>query len=177
VGIPIPDSWSYTGIVQPRLLEGLRRWRRLPASEQSTTLAVACLVPLVSVSLHSIGFQLTLNWVERTARGSRLEASPDPAVLAEAARALARVRQRTPWTGRCLARALSLWWVLRRRGVSASVNLGVNRTEDALEAHAWVVYEGRAIGDSASVADGYAARFTSDGTLSFGTTDARPDPS
>lgn len=151
-----------------RLLAGLRRWRRLPATERSTTLAVASLVPLVSISLKLLGFPRTLRWVERTAQGPPLAISPDSAVIGEAARALARVRRHTPWTGRCLPRALSLWWVLRRRGLAASLNLGARRVGDALEAHAWVVHAGQVIADRATVAQTYDARFVSPaGRLSF----------
>lgn len=158
----------YTGTVHARLLPTLRRWRRLPPSERSTTLAVACLVPLVSFSLRFIGFPLTLRWIERTAQGAPLAIPPEPTVLDEATRALARVRRRTPWTGRCLARALSLWWVLRRRGLTASLNLGVRRTESGLEAHAWVVHAGQVIADSAVVAQAYDVQFASPtGRLSF----------
>jgi len=149
-------------------LTAWQRWRRLPASERSATLAAAVLVPLITISLRLAGFPRTLRWVEWSAQGAALTVDPESVVLGEAARGLARVRRYTPWTGRCLARALSLWWILRRRGLAASLNLGVRRTGNALEAHAWVVSAGRVIGDSAIVAQTYDAHFTSaTGRLAF----------
>ncbi|MGE0864154.1 MAG: lasso peptide biosynthesis B2 protein [Vicinamibacterales bacterium] len=151
-----------------RLLRAWLRWRRLPASERSATLAVAGLVPFVTISLRLIGFPRTLRWIEWSAQGAPLIAESESVVLGEATRALARVRRRTPWTGRCLAQALGLWWILRRRGLTASLSLGVRRTGDALQAHAWVVSAGQVIGDSAIVAQTYHAHFTSaTGRLAF----------
>jgi hypothetical protein len=55
-----------------------------------------------------------------------------------AVRAAAR---RTPWTSACLAQALTCAWMLKRRGLSGILYLGVRRgeVEDAsLLAHAWL---------------------------------------
>jgi len=52
--------------------------------------------------------------------------------------------------------------------VAASLTLGVERSQDALEAHAWVVYAGQVIADRADVAQRYVGHFVSPpGRLSF----------
>ena len=83
----------------------------MPVSERRATIAVAALVPLVSASLWLFGFRRTAGWIKRSARDSSSAAAPMPVVLAEGVVALSRVRRYTPWTGRCLAQALSLWWL------------------------------------------------------------------
>ena len=46
-----------------------------------------------------------------------------------------------PWTRSvCLPRALATQAMLRRRGVVSSLCLGVNRTEVAISAHAWIEF-------------------------------------
>jgi hypothetical protein len=154
--------------VTSRLLRGLQRWRRLPAGERSVTLAVAGLVPLVSCSLWLIGFPRTVWWLERSARVAAGAGPGGALVIRQGTAAVARVRRYTPWTGRCLARALSLWWVLRRRGVPASVSLGVRYASDLLEAHAWVVHKGDVLADSRLIGEQYPGQFHSEpGTLCF----------
>lgn|GEM_PF-731753 len=48
---------------------------------------------------------------------------------------------------RCLTRAIALERMLVRRGLPATVQIGVRREAGALEAHAWVELHGRVLGD------------------------------
>src|SRR5436305_1464018 len=52
----------------------------------------------------------------------------------------------------CLTKSVALAWLLRRQGIAAVVRVGVKTdiaatTNDAFEAHAWVEYDGVALGD------------------------------
>jgi hypothetical protein len=63
-----------------------------------------------------------------------------------------------PVRARCLERSLTLWWLLRRRGVGAEVELGVRKTDAGeLEAHAWVEVAGRVVNDGDDVRERFAA--------------------
>lgn len=81
--------------------------------------------------------------------------------------AMKRVRRYTPWTGRCLARSLALWWLLRRRGIVAYLQLGVRTRQGHLDAHAWVTHEGRVLADSESVWTEFPGQFPADADLAF----------
>lgn len=130
-------------------------------------------MPTVSVSLSVVGFRRTVSWLERTAR--HRTGDPSVTVVCEGEAALIRVRRRTPWAGRCLSRALSLWWILRWQGVEASLNIGVRLVADKLEAHAWVVHAGRVLADSADVSEQFPGRFESaNGRLGFHDQPDRP---
>jgi hypothetical protein len=141
----------------------IRRWSELPSSERNATLAVASLVPVISVSLFAIGFRRTVQWVQQTAaRGARAETNDNSVIVEEGIAALKRVKRYTPWSGRCLARSLGLWWLLRRRGVTASLHLGVRIKDKQLDAHAWVTHADRVLADSDSVWKEFPGRFASD---------------
>ena len=58
--------------------------------------------------------------------------------------------------GRCLARSLLLYWLLRARGEAAVLHIGVARKAAGLDAHAWVEHAGRVICDSADMTGRYA---------------------
>jgi len=47
----------------------------------------------------------------------------------------------------CLERSLALWWLLARRGVASQLRIGVRKTGEKFEAHAWVEHGGAAIGE------------------------------
>jgi len=43
----------------------------------------------------------------------------------------------------CLKQALVLWWLLARHGLNSEIKFGVEKTSnDAIDAHAWVEYNG-----------------------------------
>jgi hypothetical protein len=61
--------------------------------------------------------------------------------------AVVRTLRLLPTDSRCLVRSLVLTRVLARRGISSTLVLGV-RSEDRLEAHAWVEHDGAPLLDS-----------------------------
>ena len=60
--------------------------------------------------------------------------------------------RRAPWRVKCLPRSIVLMGLLRRRGVSGEMCLGIpGLAAPELEAHAWVEVNDRPVGDGASV--------------------------
>lgn len=119
----------------------LARWRQLPRGERRLALQLLCLLPLIDLSLRSVGFQRSQAWL-----GHFLpEQPPAPDVstgelavaqrMAELARA---VGARSPWRTSCLRQALAVWLLLRRRRLPAVLRIGVIRREGPFQAHAWV---------------------------------------
>jgi hypothetical protein len=58
--------------------------------------------------------------------------------------------------GRCLSRALLLFWLLRARQESVDLCLGVSKHRAALEGHAWIERDGIVFGDTLSFTNRYA---------------------
>jgi transglutaminase superfamily protein len=56
---------------------------------------------------------------------------------------------------KCLGRSLALCWILRLRGLEATVHIGVRKEHDELDAHAWVQFGDCVINDVEDVADRY----------------------
>ena len=61
-----------------------------------------------------------------------------------------------PFQTTCLAQSLTLWLLLERQNISSSIKIGVRKTEDRLEAHAWVERDGIALNESDAVHEHYA---------------------
>ena len=91
---------------------------------------------------------LELRDVVARLRNGTCQASLDPAAVSSAAYRLASSVQRTigplPLDSRCLMRSLVLARMLARRGIDATVVVGV-RVAPGFVAHAWVEYRGRAL--------------------------------
>ncbi len=59
--------------------------------------------------------------------------------------------------GNCLSRSVTLWWLLRRRGIGCELRIGVRKEGEMLLAHAWVEHDGVPVNDSVTVCRRYAA--------------------
>lgn len=46
---------------------------------------------------------------------------------------------------------MTLWWLLRRRGIPVQLRIGARKTGTQFEAHAWVEMDGRVVNDSEDV--------------------------
>ena len=57
----------------------------------------------------------------------------------------------------CLERSLALWWLLARQGIAAQLCIGVRTAGKEFSAHAWVEYEGIALGEPETPHSHYAA--------------------
>lgn len=114
---------------------------RLPKVEAALRLGLSHLGFLLPPHL------LLRRWVESALRGW-----PGTEVHIPEAQRLARITdaaaRRLPLTTRCLQRALTLVWLLRRRGVGGRLRIGVRRTEQGIDAHAWVEVAGSVVNDS-----------------------------
>lgn len=124
---------------------GLSDWRVL-GEALVTVLAV-------QIALRAVEFPRVLSWASRAGTDQRTEWSRTRiervAWLVDVAGRLTRLR--------CLPRSLALTRVLARRGVAASLRIGVRTAEGNLVAHAWVECMGRALNNDAGSRHHYAA--------------------
>jgi len=135
----------------------LSRVRRLPPSERALLAAAWLALAVSPLALCLVPFRRLRDWAEGETRSARLAGPPTPERVAALVEAAARHHLvRTT----CLARALVLCRLLRRRGDAARLVLGGSRGGGALlpgsfEAHAWVACDGLAL-----TAGGLIDRFT-----------------
>jgi hypothetical protein len=57
--------------------------------------------------------------------------------------------------GTCLVRSLTLWAILRRRGVESELRIGIRKMADVTEGHAWIELAGNPINEAPTVASTY----------------------
>jgi hypothetical protein len=123
----------------------LRRFWVLPPGEKWATLEASVLLALVQGALWVGPRRAWLSLVRRACTspaGAPEVSAREQERLAVVRRALGRAAARVPKTT-CLGRALTGWLMLRERGLSAVVRLGVSRSpEQVFSAHAWLECHG-----------------------------------
>lgn len=120
------------------MIAAAQRYLALPAGEQARAVeaALCLLVVRAAFALLPLPRALRLFGIGRRAPGAgRIAASEAHAV----GRAIARAARYVPFRAVCLQQAFAASLMLRRRGLAATVHLGVARRDDAggLQAHAW----------------------------------------
>jgi len=133
-----------------RLRNKLNKARTLSHGEWWTLAQASTAVPAVWVALRVQPLPRLLEWLHPGAEAGSSGSARD--VITEARRAawLVDVAARPiPVASTCLTRSVTLWWLLRRRGVPAEIRLGVQHDTPEFAAHAWVEVDGKPVNDTA----------------------------
>jgi hypothetical protein len=129
--------------------ERLRRFSTLERPAQSLFLRAMVLLPLISLSLRWRGFRATQALLERFLSSANSE--QHQAKLHERAALTAHLVNFADRHGlsqpSCLAKSLTLWWLLGRQGIEAHLRIGIRKEEGKFEAHAWVERDGAALNE------------------------------
>ena len=128
--------------------ELFQRYRALDSEARKMFRRAAVLLPLVGVSLRLRGYGRTQEWLQARWE-SRKQAWPQTANSRDIVENTCRMVRAAVHHGMpgatCLEASLTLWYLLRLQGTSASVRIGVRKHTDLFEAHAWVEHEGAAL--------------------------------
>jgi len=129
--------------------EKLRRFSALEPAAQSLFLRAMFLLPLVSLSLRWRGFRATqvslqgLLSMTKSEKGSVTV----PERTAQTAHLVNSADRHGLLPSSCLAKSLTLWWLLERQGIASHVRIGIRKENEKFEAHAWVERDGLALNE------------------------------
>jgi hypothetical protein len=120
------------------VIRTLQRFVAMPRDERSRTIEAAVLLFAVRAAFGVLPFPLALRLlgIAQGEAGSGRVAELD---ANDVSRAIARAAHYVPFRAACLQQAFAALLMLRRRGLAATVRLGVARADAAadLKAHAW----------------------------------------
>jgi hypothetical protein len=139
--------------------EKLQRFRTLDRLTQKMFLRALFTLPAVSLSLKLRGFQATRNVLQLTLSGVVPNQTLDSlktriAVTAHMVNSADRHGLVHP---SCLAKSLTLWWLLGRQGITSNLRIGIRKENEKFAAHAWVERDGVALNEPEEHHHHYAA--------------------
>lgn len=139
--------------------ERFRRFSALERSAQELFLRAIVLLPLVTLSLRWRGFRATQAALQRFLSNASQE--PDAALASKDAAAIAHMVNAADRHGlvhpSCLAKSLTLWWLLAQQGIYSHLRIGIRKEKEKFEAHAWVECDGAALNEPDEHHQHYAA--------------------
>ena len=128
-----------------------RRWWGLSRTDRSALLGMMLALPLLSAALRFFGYARVRRWIEdATNRNVRPACASDPAMEGERLARLAAIAGRHgPIRATCLRQSLLIYGLLRERGLSPELKIGVKGGDGLPDMHAWVDLEGTPLGEPA----------------------------
>ena len=140
------------------MLNKVRQLTNLTVLEQTLLLQLTVLSFGLRVTLTVLTLPQLIIFLSRRSSSARLSRIPFPHTRCSRDRLLRLIDLATTVShgeGRCLPRALLLFWILHARQESAELCLGVHTAMTTLYAHAWVELEGVVVGDRRVFTDRY----------------------
>lgn len=139
--------------------ERLRRFSALGRPAQSLFLRALVLLPMVALSLRWRGFRATqatlqISFSNAGQKCDSAFASKQAVLAAHMINAADRHGFVHP---SCLAKSMTLWWLLGRQGIDSHLRVGIRKANERFEAHAWVERDGVALNEPDAHHHHYAA--------------------
>ena len=115
---------------------------RLSTKEWYYLLISMCALPVVHLLLSLYGFKKTQAILARFSISEENLIIPDECGVRAAEQILRMTSiavEHGPYNAKCLKASLVAWWLLKRRGITANLRIGVNRDSKKFSgAHAWL---------------------------------------
>jgi hypothetical protein len=126
----------------------LRRFVNLPGPDRAAVLSAGVVLLATFVALRLLGFRRWQNFLrQRTALPAVTAADFARPQAQHLARLACSAAQHLFLRTNCLERAMTVQFLLRRRGLPAELHFGARKAAARLEAHAWVVCYGVALNE------------------------------
>jgi len=135
----------------PAWFSRIRKLRTLPAADRALLAQAAGALPLIAIGVKLMGVARLLRALQSFGGPPAPAVAADLEAVRRAAWLVSVAARRGPIRGNCVSRSLTLWWLLRRRGLPSDFRVGVRTDTGRLEAHAWIEYGGAVVNDRADV--------------------------
>ncbi|MEO9635797.1 MAG: lasso peptide biosynthesis B2 protein [Parasphingorhabdus sp.] len=119
-----------------------------------TVLQYIVLVPITELCLRTIGLKSTWQALNATTNNKPQRSNVPRSEVLQSLASLKQAMQITPMENKCLARSLVFWWQLKRKGVNATLNIGVSKKK-IFKAHAWLEIDGQILNAGKHVRERY----------------------
>src|ERR1700752_3161891 len=124
----------------------MHRFLRLPTPYQRLLAEAMLLLGAIRLAVYLLPFQTLYHLLAKVARTTTTAQRVDHAAIDRVPWAVTLASRHLPGSTTCLTQALATQLLLRRRGHSVCLRIGVARSGTGkLQAHAWVESEGKVV--------------------------------
>jgi len=140
--------------------QAFQKYRALDPEARRLFRRAVRLLLLIAASLRLSGFNKTKDHLQRKLppglqAGANTEAAAEK--IQRTCHMLRAAAHYGPVHTTCLEQSLALWYLLRKQNIPASLRIGVRKSPEKFEAHAWVECAGAALNEAEGMHRHYAA--------------------
>ncbi len=128
---------------------------RLPLELKRFVLLSVLILPMTYAGLKLFGFKRLLRRIQNVGPLAGHVPARCPEDIHTYTHLFSAVARRLPLPLKCLGRSVALCWLLRLRGMDATVHIGVRKEHNGLGAHAWVQIGDFVINDAENAGERY----------------------
>jgi hypothetical protein len=140
-----------------RMRAELQKLFSYPIQDRHLFVQAWLLLLAVDLALRMLPFRKVHGWIESSGPKKKIsKAEQTEAVILRIRDFVDRAARHHLYGMTCLRRSLALQWLLSRRGLDTRLQFGVRRENGNLQAHAWLEYEGKSIGETRVPEEQYA---------------------
>lgn len=111
----------------------------------------------IDLALRTLPLHRVQAWIQSLGRTKKAPGREQTdAIISRASEFVDRAARHHLYAMTCLRRSLALQWLLARSGLDTRLQYGVRRENGKLQAHAWLEYQGRSIGEKVEPTSQYS---------------------
>jgi hypothetical protein len=140
--------------------KAFQRYRALDPVARKLFRQAVILLPRIAISLRLRGFKKTTEALQKKLRFVSPQLLRDDRAAGTVQTTCRMVRAGAHYgmvRPTCLVESLTLWYLLQKQNIPASLRIGVRKVSEKFEAHAWVEYDSAALSQSEEKHHHYAA--------------------
>jgi hypothetical protein len=135
-------------------LKRIERFTALNFRGKLLLLKLTLIVAIIEISLRLLGFKKVVALLLRFAKKTK-SATDISEKIQKYKKLIFLVSRIFPFAGKCLARSLALWWLLRNSGIETELKIGMQKKDGKMAGHAWVEYQEKPLVFNQNVAYNY----------------------
>ncbi|MGB7443771.1 MAG: lasso peptide biosynthesis B2 protein, partial [Coleofasciculaceae cyanobacterium] len=139
------------------LVQKTHTWKKLSLYENYLLLQALTLLPLLALSLKLLGFKRTQAILSNFLPPELYSDAPSSSAAILPIVKIVKIATKYYSWATCLKKSLVLWYLLRRQGIAAELQIGTRFEQGEFQAHAWVEYQGCVVGDRQGVKQHFTA--------------------
>jgi hypothetical protein len=122
-----------------RLFRAIGKFRRLSRRDRRLFAEALVLLALATAAIRFLPFRTVGRLASRPLRNPVADPASEAELIRAVRRAVLGCARRVPWSAVCFPQGLAAQWMLRRRGIPATLYFGAeNHRTKGLNAHVWV---------------------------------------
>lgn len=137
------------------MLSNIKTFFYLPFSHKLIFMKFSLLVPLVELGVKTVKFKRTFNLLKFFTTQNKTSVENEKSIVRRHANFLYLYHKQFPFLGKCLARSLSLWFLLARKGIETDLKFGMKKEDGEFLAHAWIEFNGEPLVTKSELNENY----------------------